>query len=138
MASRASESGATRPLKPRRTAPISSPKRETPSAVVTRSPASANLRRAYHGDVEVLYLLAQRIAIEPQETGSAQLIPTRGPQGQRQQRAFDLRNDTIVHAIWRQTVAMRLKERLQMAVDGVGQRRLGGYDLSCRRSRLER
>src|SRR6267378_2795138 len=122
MASTASEPGAARLFRPRRIALIQSPKREPPSAVVTRSPASANLRRAYHGDVEVLYLLAQRVAIEPQETGGAQLIPARCPKRQGQQRALDLGNDTIVHAIRRQALAMGDKKRLQVPVDGVGQR----------------
>src|ERR1700693_3881427 len=121
MASAANGTAAGRAAGPRRTALIKSPKRETPSAVVTRSPASANLRRAYHGDVEVLYLLAQRVAIEPQETGSAQLIPARCAQGQGQQRALDLGNDTIVHAIRRQALAMGDKKRLQVPVNGVGQ-----------------
>src|SRR4030088_1963382 len=102
MASTANETAAARPLSPRRTALIASPKRETLSAAVTRSPASANLRRAYHGDVEVLYLLAQRIAIEPQETGSAQLIPARCAERQGQQRALVLGNDTTAHAKPRQ------------------------------------
>src|SRR4029077_10759016 len=122
MASAASETAALRPPSARRTALIASPTREPLSAAVTRSPASANLRRAYHGDVEVLYLLAQRIAIEPQETGSAQLIPARGAQRQGQQRALDLGNDTIVHAVGRQALAMGDKKRLQVPVDGVGQR----------------
>jgi len=65
---------------------IVSPKRGTPSAAVTCSPASADLRRTYHGDVEVLDLLAQRIAIEPQEACRAQLIPARCPERQRQER----------------------------------------------------
>src|SRR5882672_10806065 len=98
-----------------------SPKRETPSAAVTLSPASANLRRAYHGDVEVLYLLAQRVAIEPQETGGAQLIPARCPEGQGQQRTLDLGNDTIVQAVRRQAIAVDGKKRLQMPVDGIRQ-----------------
>src|SRR5258708_9494378 len=116
MASTANETAAVRPLSPRRTALIASPKRETLSAAVTRSPASANLRRAYHGDVEVLYLLAQRVAIEPQETGGAQLIPARRPQGQRQKRTLDLRNDTVIHAVRRQAIAMGGTKRLHMPV----------------------
>src|SRR4029077_17890400 len=130
MASRANETAAVRPPRPRRTAFTISPKRETPSAAVTRSPASANLRRAYHGDVEVLYLLAQRIAIEPQETGSAQLIPAGCAQSQGQERALDLGNDTIVHAIRRQALAMGDKKRLQVAVDGVGQRDIAAGDIA--------
>src|SRR6266446_8103874 len=126
MASTASEPAATRPLSPRRIALIQSPKRGTPSAAVTRSPASANLRRTHHGDVKVLYLLAQRIAIEPQEAGGAQLIPARCPKGQGQERPFDLGNDTIVHAVRRQAVAMGGKKHLQMPVDGVGQGDGGG------------
>src|SRR5260370_14160193 len=122
MASTANETAAVRPPSPRRTALIASPKRETLSAAVTRSPASANLRRAYHGDVEVLYLLAQRVAIEPQETGSAQLIPARCTQGQGQQRPLDLGTDTIVHAVRRQALAMGDKTRLQLPVDRLGQR----------------
>src|SRR6266851_10119599 len=130
MASTANETAAVRPLSPRRTALIASPKRETPSAAVTRSPASANLRRAYHGDVEVLYLLAQRIAIEPQETGSAQLIPACCPKSQGQERALDLGNDTIVHAVRRQALAMGDKKCLQVAVDGVGQGNVAAGDIA--------
>src|SRR5260370_8089329 len=114
MPSRANETAAVRPPSPRRTAFTISPKRETPSAAVTKSPASANLRRAYHGDVEVLDLLAQRISIEPQETGSAQLITTCCPQRQGQQRALDLGNDAIIHATRRQPVAMATEHGLQV------------------------
>src|SRR5260370_15433702 len=112
MANTASDTAATRPLSPRWTAPITSPKRETPSAVVTMSPASADLRRAYHRDVEVLDLLSQRVAIQPQETGGAQLIPARCPERQGQKRTLDLGNDTIVHAVGRQAIAMGGKKRL--------------------------
>src|SRR5262245_15903764 len=101
MARTASDAAATRPPKLRPIAFIVSPKRETLSEAVTSSPASANLRRANHRDVEVLDLLAQRIAIEPQKTGSTQLITTRCPQGERKQRPLDLGNDTIVHAVRR-------------------------------------
>src|SRR6195256_3533605 len=138
MASTANEAAAVRPPSPRRTALIASPKRETLSAAVTRSPASPNLLRAYHGDVEVLYLLAQRIAIEPQETGSAQLIPARGAERQGQQRALDLGNDTIVHAVRRQALAMGDKKRLQVPVDGVGQRDVAAGGVAHLGSLLDR
>src|SRR5471032_1885902 len=121
MASAASDIAAMRPLRARPSAVITSPKREPPSEVVTKSPASADLRRANDGDVEVLDLLAQRIAIEPQETGRAQLVPAGCPQRQGQKRPLDLRNHTIVHAVGRQPIAMGGKERLEVAVDRVGQ-----------------
>src|SRR5262245_34734832 len=121
MASTASSTGATRPPTPRRTALIVPPKREPPSAAVTRSPASADLRRAHHGNVEVLYLLAQRVAIEPQESGGAQLIPARRPQGERQERPLHLRNDTIVQPVGWQAIAVGGEQRLQMPIDAVGQ-----------------
>src|SRR5215475_3166518 len=122
MASTASDAAATRPPKLRPIAFILSPKRDTPSEAVTKSPASARLRRTNHRDVEVLDLLAQRIAIEPQKAGGTQLITACCPQSERQQRALDLGNDTIVHAVGRQPVAMRGEQRLQMAVDRVGER----------------
>src|SRR6187401_1451993 len=112
-ASMASEAAALRPVRPRAMLLILSPKRGTPSENVTGSPASANLRGANHRDVEVLDLLAQRIAIEPQKTGGAQLVPASRPQGERQQRPLDLGNDTIVHAIRRQPVAVGGEQRLQ-------------------------
>src|SRR6187200_801435 len=126
MASTASDTAAARPPSRRATTAIVSPKRGTPSATVKMSPASADLRRTYHGDVEVLDLLAQRIAIEPQEAGCAQLIPARCPKGEGQQRPLDLGNDTIVHAVRRQAIAVGSKQRLQMAIDGVAQRHVGG------------
>ena len=97
------------------------PSVERPAKLSLGSPASADLRCAYHRDVEVLDLLAQRIAIEPQKTGGAQLVPARRPQRQRQQRPLDLGNDTIVHAVGRQPIAVSGEHRLQMAVDRVGQ-----------------
>src|SRR4029453_17984764 len=126
MASTASDTAAARPPSRRATTVIVSPKRGTPSAAVTCSPASADLRRTYHGDVEVLDLLAQRVAIEPQEAGSAQLIPARCPKGQGQQRSLNLGNDTIVHAVRWQTIAMGLEQCLQMAIHGVTQRHVRG------------
>src|SRR5829696_351126 len=122
MASTASDTAAARPPSLRATAAVASPKRETPSAAVTFSPASADLRRTYHGDVEVLDLLAQRIAIEPQEAGRTQLIPACCPKSQGQERTLDLGNDTIVHAVRRQPIAVDGEQCLQMAIDGVGQR----------------
>src|SRR5476649_2793039 len=120
-ASAASDIAAMRPLRARPSAVIMSPKREPPSEAVTKSPASADLRRANDGDVEVLDLFAQRIAIEPQETGRAQLVPAGCPQREGQKRPFDLCDHAIVHAVRRQPVAMGGKERLKMAVDRVGQ-----------------
>src|SRR5262245_40460700 len=138
MASTASDTAAARPPSLRATAAVASPKRETPSAAVNLSPASADLRRTYHGDVEVLDLLAQRIAIEPQEAGRAQLIPARRPEGQGEERTFDLGNDTIVHAVGRQAVAVGAEQCLQMAVDGVCQRYVGGDGVARGRLRPER
>src|ERR1044072_3377025 len=97
MASTASDTAAPRPPSPRAAAAgappgrratpaLVSPKRGPPSAAVTCSPASADLRRTYHGDVEVLDLLAQRIAIEPQEAGGRQLVSAPAPPGQGQER----------------------------------------------------
>src|SRR5436305_12361207 len=116
MASTASDAAATRPAKLRPIAFILSPKRDTLSEAVTRSPASANLRRANHRDVEVLDLLAQCIAIEPQKAGGTQLITACCPQGQGQKRPFDLGNDAIVHAVRRQPVAVRREHGLQLPV----------------------
>src|SRR4051812_1388888 len=110
MASTASDTAAARPPSLRATTAIASPKRGTPSAAVTFSPASADLRRTYHEDVEVLDLLAQRIAIEPQEACRAQLIPARYPERQRQERPLDLGNDTIIHAVRRQAIAVGLEQ----------------------------
>src|SRR5258708_24122135 len=98
MASTASDAAAARPPKLRPIAFILSPKRDTLSEAVTKSPASANLRRANHRDVEVLDLLAQRIAIEPQKAGGTQLITACCPQGQGKERPLDLRDHAIVHA----------------------------------------
>src|SRR6267154_3686823 len=103
----ARDAAAARPVRLRPTAFILSPKRDTLSEAVTRSPASANLRRANHRDVEVLDLLAHRIAIEPQKAGGTQLITACCPQGQGEKRPLDLGNDTIVHAVRRQPVAVR-------------------------------
>src|SRR3546814_114717 len=125
MASTARDTAATRPLRLRSTVLTVSPKRRPLSAAVTKSPASANLRCTNHGDVEVLDLFAQRVAIEPQEAGRAQLIPARCPKGQRQKRPLNLGNDTIVHAIRRQPVAMGSEERLEVPVHGIGQRGVG-------------
>src|SRR6187401_2958317 len=120
-ASMASEAAAVRPVRPRAMLLMLSPKRGTPSENVTGSPASSDLRGANHRNVEVLDLLAQRIAIEPQKTGGAQLVPASRPQGQRQQRALDLGDHPIVHAVGRQALAMGGEQGLQMAVDRVGQ-----------------
>src|SRR3982074_2971575 len=109
IANTASDTAAARPTRLRPIAFIVSPKRDTLSEVVTRSPASANLRCANHRDVEVLDLLAQRVAIEPQKAGSTQLITACCPQGQGQKRPLDLGNDTIVHAVRRQPVAVRFE-----------------------------
>src|SRR5262249_32340362 len=138
MASTASRTGATRPLMPRRTALITTPKRETPSAAVTSSPASADLRRAYHRNVEVLYLLAQRIAIEPQEAGRAQLIPRSRTQREGEERPLHLRNDTIVHPVGWQTLAVGAEQCLQMPVDRVGQGGIGRQWLAGLRARIDR
>src|SRR5262245_53506479 len=127
MPSTASDAAAIRPVKLRPIAPTLSPKRGTLSEAVTKSPASAYLRRANHGDVEVLDLLAQRIAIEPQKAGGTQLITACCPQGQREQRPLDLGNDTIVHAVRRQPIAVRGEQGLQMPVDSVRQ-----GDVACR------
>src|SRR5258708_1037236 len=96
--------------------------RETPSAAVfTKSPASAHLRRANPGNVEVLYLFPQGIAIEPQKAGCAQLIPACRPQGKREQGPFDLGNHPFMHAVGRQTIAVGGKQRLQVMVYSIGQ-----------------
>src|SRR5271157_4733445 len=102
----ASERAATRPDRARPTAAIRSPKRAASSATVTGSAAPAGLRRAHQRYVEVLDLLAQSVAIEPEKTGSPQLVPAGCPQGQCQQRPLDFGQNAVVQAIRWQALAM--------------------------------
>src|SRR5258708_31442685 len=93
----ARDAAGARPVRLRPTAFILSPKRDTLSEAVTRSPASANLRRANHRDVEGLDLLAQRIAIDPQKASGTPLITACCPQGQGEKRPLHLANDPVLH-----------------------------------------
>src|SRR6266478_9456005 len=53
---------------------------------------------AIHLNVQVAYLLAQRVAIEPEQVGGADLIAPGCRQRRRQQRHFDFLEDAVIEA----------------------------------------
>src|SRR5579864_2369357 len=69
-------------------------------------------------NLQVADLLAQRIAIDAEQVGGADLIAAGGGQGSREQRAFDLAQNAVVQAGRRQTIVKAGEIARQIAFDG--------------------
>src|SRR5262249_56792971 len=86
----------------------------------TARPAPASAAAPKHLDVEVADLLAQGVAIDPEQVGGADLVAAGRRQGDRQQRMFDFPQDAVIEP-WRgQMVAETGKIGRQMAFDRCG------------------
>src|SRR6478735_10011845 len=62
-------------------------------------------------DIQVAYLLAQRVAVEPEQVGGADLIAPGRRQRGRQQGHFDFLEDPVIKAGWRHAVGETGKMR---------------------------
>src|SRR5690242_14814987 len=80
-------------------------------------PASAQ-GRAEDLDIEITDLLAQGIAVEPQQGGSPDLIAARGRQGRHQQGSFEMLQHAVVQARRRQVAAVAGEMVGKVALDG--------------------
>src|SRR5882672_5456197 len=67
---------------------------------ISISPAAAE-----HLDVEIADLLAQRIAVDPEQVGGADLVAAGGRERHREQRMLDLPQNAVIEAGGRQLVA---------------------------------
>src|SRR5258708_22142360 len=74
-----------------------------------------------HLNVQVAYLLAQRVAVEPEEVGGADLIASGRRQRCRQQRHFDFLEDAVIEAGGRHAVGETGKMRRQIGFDGAAE-----------------
>src|SRR5215510_7432863 len=83
-----------------------------------------------HLDFQVSDLLAQGVAVDPQEISSADLIAPRSCQRDRQQRVLDLPQDTVIEPRGRQTLPESGEIGGQMALDSGRQPLLCGRLLS--------
>src|SRR5262245_7150025 len=94
--------------------PAASPCRcESPWTTDTDLPRAAN-----DGYVELAYLLAQRVPIQPEQAGRANLVAARGLEGQLDQRPLDLAQDPAVKAARRQIILVRGEVVTQMPLGG--------------------
>src|SRR5581483_3172258 len=80
-------------------------------------PGTALLHAAQHLDVELADLLAQGVAVEPEQRGRLQLIAARGAQAEADQRPLDVLENAVVDPGRRQRVGVPLELAAEMALD---------------------
>src|SRR5579862_1527723 len=93
---------------------------------------TASTAAAKHPDLQITDFLAQSVAVDPQQVGSANLVSTGGGERSRQQRVLDLTQDTVVEAGRRQAVPESCKIGRQMALDRCREPLLGARLLGRR------
>ena len=73
-------------------------------------------------DIKIADLFAQRVAVDPQQVGGADLVAARGCERRRQQRIFDLPQDAVIEAGRRQAVIETGEICREMPLDRAAQR----------------
>src|SRR5438067_4239415 len=84
-------------------------------------PARTLPARAHHLDVEVADLLAQRVAVDAEQVGSADLVATGGGERGREQRVLDFAQNAVIEAGRRHAVGEAGEIAGEMALDGRAQ-----------------
>ena len=92
---------------------------------------------ADHLDVEIADLLAQGVAVHPQQVGRADLIAARCRQSRRQQRVLDLAQNAVIEPGRRQTLAEISEVARKVALHRCGDRVLAASLVIRRGSRLD-
>src|SRR5215471_13287116 len=80
------------------------------------SPAAAE-----HLDIQIADLLAQRVAVDPEQIGGADLVAAGGGERHRQERMLDLPQNAVIEPGRRQLVAESGEVRRKMPLDRGGQ-----------------
>src|ERR1700730_741133 len=73
--------------------------------------------RPYHLYLQIPDLLAQRVAVDAEQIGRANLIAARRRECRREQRVFDLPQDAVIEAGRRQAVAEAAEILVEVALD---------------------
>src|SRR5215208_7993405 len=81
-------------------------------------PAHTLPARAHHLDVEVADLLAQRVAVDAEQVGGADLVTAGSGERGREQRVLDLAQDAVIEAGRRHAVGEAGEIAGEMALDG--------------------
>src|SRR3990170_890691 len=79
------------------------------------APAAVNL------DIEIPYLLSQRVAVEAEQVGGTNLVAPRRRQRRGQQRHLDLLEDAVIEARRRHPVGEAGEMRRQIGFDGAAE-----------------
>src|SRR5690606_406616 len=91
-----------------------------------RRPAwTASLEAPDNLDMKVPDLLAQRIAVEPQELGGAKLVALGRQKGEFDQRPFDFAQNAVIEPSGRQGVVVRIEIIAQVPFHRLAQRLVG-------------
>src|ERR1700747_2801944 len=85
------------------------------------APENGLSARSDHPDIEVADLLAQGVAVDPQEVGGADLVAAGGRKGRGKQGIFDLSQEAMVEAGRRQRVVDPGEVAQEVALDRTGE-----------------